>query len=1182
MPITSTFHFPADGTLPCRDRDAGIAFGKGGMRGVFQAGVVHGFVISGYFPQALSGTSVGSLAATALALAAELKTQRDRLELVGDLVAGWQRNPAEQIVRALLRPSSGPARLLSDLLATELRFETLVRLGRVLVLFGEVGRGTATERLRALFSLIREIPGLVAELLGGLVRAPKMLRGALRSGLRELCRDDDPDAPLPRFERLLAAAQAVLTAYGMERGLLTRSPLDPHVERMLRKYGRRLGLRRPLELADLRAHLVFQVGNLSRLEPGSGRTYIERLARCEQHGGDGGTGCALPDWSHARLAQAIRAAWAIGPLFPGVLARELVGGEGAPAGRDPRDLLMDAAVLEKNPVAPIVDHWARRPCEGRDRLRPHRLFNVYLSPIGEVSQPAGSPFFAPALHSLHLRDSLDQQLAARVTRLITGMIETLRDNDRPIPPRLKDGEYTPIHPIAIAPEELLPLESIGIPDEGELGAACAAGCRSTIETLHAETLTELGREQAAATVPCDRLLARLRERHPNPDPADVPFFTPVERLCGTCTQALRVPAPVAARTEEQARAEAARARANHFAPFCHPAPPPQGFTAVVPAGGVFFGVFQVGAIAAFIDWGIRPDLYAGASVGTIFSYVMQACQEDLLRRNRPDRPASQQLAEPAPDGTPSVFSRVIRLFTTLPGWVDAASERAEGSGVVDAVLTALSQRWYSPEVRPLRELTPRQVLLALRDEELGAAERPHWEALQTGLDALLFRPIPGRRSLLPRQLAPVYRLPLADRAVLRRCFVDLFRLRLRDALPGGEAASVLDRIAANLDFFDPAPPDHAAPEGEILGFQPIGRALREVVFAGADPRLDEHSARQKVRFLFTVTHHTRGRLEHFGYADSRGAGTESPLALEACLAASSFPLAFRRRSRQEVFGLPEDDGARYADGGIFNNFPSDSAFAYLRDLTDQPGLVWLGEVPLRFVLLSLTAPTPGSASRRTSAHRGALFALLQALRRGEDEKVEKTMAMQRHINQVAAAANPILRELGKRQAIRAEMILVSPTYSIYGHSFAFKDYLGFRREKQEEMIASGCRRTRIALAFHEYQDREDAGSVRPAQRDRNDERDEERVRAAFYEALRDEVRSQREHHASLSTTDCVLGSFGAPPPRDGEPPRPCRCPFALAAEAELQAVGRTCHATIEREIDVPLVDFKLYSRLRPS
>lgn len=1179
MPITSSFHFPAgpgEGPLPFCDPDAGIAFGKGGMRGVFQAGVVHGFVISGYFPQALSGTSVGCLAATALALAAELKTQRDRLELVGDLVAGWLRNPAEQITRALLRQSSGPARLVSDLLATELRFETLVRLGRVLVLFGEVGRGTAGERLRTLFSLLREIPGLAAELLGGLWRAPQELRGALRAGLRELCRADEPEGPLPRFERLLAAAQAVLTAYGMERGLLTRSPLDPRVERMLCKYGRRLGVRRPLELADLRAHLVFQVGNLSRLAPGSGRTYIERLARCEHRGGEGGSGCALPDWSHARLAQAIRAAWAIGPLFPGVLARELLGGEAAPAGRDPRDLLMDAAVLEKNPVAPIVDHWARRPRRGQERLRPHRLFTVYLSPIGEVSQPPGSPFFAPALHSLHLRDSLDQQLAARVTRLITGMIETLRDSGQPIPPRLNDGEYAPIYPIAIAPDELLPIESIGVPDAGELGAACAAGCRSTLETLHAETLAELGRE--AATVPCERLLARLRERHENPEPADVPFFTPVERLCGSCTKQLRAPAPVAARTEEQARAEAARARANHFAPFCHAAPPPQGFTAVVPAGGVFFGVFQVGAIAAFSDWGIRPDLYAGASVGTIFSYVMQACQEDLLRRNRPDRPASQQLAEAAPDGTPSVFSRVIRLFTTLPGWVDAAGEGADGPGVVDAVLTALAQRWSSPEVRPLRELTPRQVFLALRDAELGAAERPHWEALQAGLDALLFRPIPGRRSLRPRQLPPAYRLPLADRAVLRRFFTDLLRLRLRDALPGGEAASVLDRIAANLDFFDPAPPDHAAPEGEILGFRPIGSALREVVFAGADPKLDEHSAKQQVRFLFTVTHHTRGRLEHFGYADSRGAGTESPLALEACLAASSFPLAFRRRSQQEVFGLPEDDGTRYADGGIFNNFPSDSAFAYLRDLTDQPGLVWLGEVPLRFVLLSLTAPAPGSASRRTSAHRGALFALLQSLRRGEDEKVEKTMAMQRHINQVAAAANPILRELGRRQAIRAEMILVSPTYSIYGHSFAFKDYLGFRREKQEEMIASGCRRTRIALAFHAYQDRADAGSAPPPERPP----DEDRVRAAFYEALRDEVRSVREHHASLSTTDCVLGSFGAPPPRKGEAPRPCRCPFALAPEEELQAVGRTCHATIEREIDVPLVDFKLYTRLRPS
>jgi hypothetical protein len=51
----------------------------------------------------------------------------------------------------------------------------------------------------------------------------------------------------------------------------------------------------------------------------------------------------------------------------------------------------------------------------------------------------------------------------------------------------------------------------------------------------------------------------------------------------------------------------------------------------------------------------------------------------------------------------------------------------------------------------------------------------------------------------------------------------------------------------------------------------------------------------------------------------------------------------------------------------------------------------------------------------------------------------------------------------------------------------------------------------------------------------------------------------------------IAGSFGAPPARRGETPRPCRCPFALAPEEEMQAVGRTCHATIGRESVVPLV-----------
>src|SRR5262245_33517259 len=115
LPPDKPFIFPG-GPLPHHDAQAGIALGKGAMRGTYQAGVVHAFILSGYFPNVVAGTSAGCVTGAVLALAAQLESQRRRLDLAAEHIDAWQRNPAERALAALLEgPFGALARDLTDI-----------------------------------------------------------------------------------------------------------------------------------------------------------------------------------------------------------------------------------------------------------------------------------------------------------------------------------------------------------------------------------------------------------------------------------------------------------------------------------------------------------------------------------------------------------------------------------------------------------------------------------------------------------------------------------------------------------------------------------------------------------------------------------------------------------------------------------------------------------------------------------------------------------------------------------------------------------------------------------------------------------------------------------------------------------------------------------------------------------
>ncbi|APR76092.1 Hypothetical protein A7982_01439 [Minicystis rosea] len=1044
----------------------GIAFGQGAIRGIYQAGVVHGFIVSGYFPGVVAGTSAGCITGTALALAGQTDDESKRLAIAEHHIEIWRQNPAERVRKALV---DGPVgKLVGDL-------------GKIDVTLGQLVKALRGDPI-SIVRVLRGLPLRSGHVLEGVLAG---LFGAVEGAVHGL----EVKGSILR-EVLMHAAQHVLSAYGMEHALCAEDAIQNQFDALVERFAPG-GRSATLGALD-RTELVFQTANLSR-RTHEGESVVVDLAR------DGRLG--RPDFSSANLIAAMRASCAFAPFFAGVRAREL-GMATLPEGIGHDDLLLDAAIIARDSLSPAIGRWVQR-LDGR--VSPHRLFAVHLAPLGPVPIPdKTSPFIGQALHSLKLRDELDQRYATAVVELMTELVEALVRKGEALPKRAR-GRYVSVDVTPIAPHDMLPFAGISVPKEQELREACAAGCRAALEALHADSLRTLPGD---SLVPCTALLKHLREKYRA-------SFQPLSDVCASCKGDLRRPA-----VPEPKISEAAQRALNDFPPFHAQARGgvrrPRPLRIAVPAGGVFLGVFQFGAIAALADYDIRPDLYAGASVGTIFSYLL----ESSLRNPTDNIP------------------KIVDLALTVPEWVDAVDGTPKGR--VDWIVDHLQRRWDSAEVRPLRDLRPRQIAAMLATDPHGETAAT-WRSFRKGLGALLFTPLPPSAREQPRPLDPKYRLDSNEWASVHRTIHELSRLRLDGAV------ELLDEIAANLGFFTPGPDEN---KGEVIGFSSIKAKMESLVFPGAGkPTLERHSREHEVRFIFTVTNHTLGQLEHFGFADGATTSTASPDAVEATLAASSFPLAFRRRSREEIFGTDTIDRREelYADGGIFNNFPSDTAFAYLHALTGYEATRWIGDQEHEVYLLSLTSPT--TIENDLPEDDGLVWTLVRALARIDDEKVQKTLRGQHHINVLAERANPILKQEGARQAIRAKMIPISPAYGIYGHAFAFKDFLGFRIQKQEEMLASGCRRARLALEW-----------------DKDLKKNGDRRRLPqLIDEIRGEVKrveSRFPRHYRKDT--CLFGRFS--PREEG-----VLCPFTKTEETRL--VFDRCRATMDRELSVP--NFKL-------
>jgi predicted acylesterase/phospholipase RssA len=413
------------------------------------------------------------------------------------------------------------------------------------------------------------------------------------------------------------------------------------------------------------------------------------------------------------------------------------------------------------------------------------------------------------------------------------------------------------------------------------------------------------------------------------------------------------------------------------------------------SGGVFRGVFQVGVLNALSELGLRPDVIAGASVGSITAAMVAATfsgdgAEGLpLRQERVRRLASAYLAMDRLMLTDR-FSDFIRSITVRSAQTRFSLREADR---VLRRLDAVGLRPFGADVR----------------------------RVVAGIERLTYVS-PFELLLLVKTL----RLQRYGRAM--RLIVQY-------------AQELLDRAGVGV---------------EALGAEPLERLIEDYVLKELpDGRHAKFGAfyPDGIWFLATATNMSQGSLEILGerqLADDPA----TPNLLNGLLASSAFPGVFRPRWSWEL--IPTSPVAdQYIDGGVMDNLPLDAVAQFLREAAQVTLITARPDAPHLVFAASLRPATPPIRDERTlDGLRHNWIALTKrAQQLGYNTKLDVFARTQRNLRAIAHTRG----SFGDWTPLDLEVVTVIPRW-LCG-TFAFHPMLGFRRERQAESIAHGCAST---------------------------------------------------------------------------------------------------------------------------
>jgi predicted acylesterase/phospholipase RssA len=444
------------------------------------------------------------------------------------------------------------------------------------------------------------------------------------------------------------------------------------------------------------------------------------------------------------------------------------------------------------------------------------------------------------------------------------------------------------------------------------------------------------------------------------------------------------------------------------------------------SGGVFRGVFQVGVVNALSILGVKPDIVAGASVGSITAGM--AAQ--LLCVTAGEHERAEQLARLA-----AVYLAVDRVILTdrFADFVRESTIRAAGTRFslrqADQLFRKYDQPWLVKFDKGARQV-------------IGGIERLFYiNPYQLRQLVKAARHRRGQRaSRLGRRLAQQW----------------LDRMNAGEEVLGAEALSQL------IEYFIPTV-DHA----EYLTRHSEDARTLHGMFA---PFLSKG-----VMLLATATNLTNGQLVALG---DPFRGSEEPGRVDlanALLASSAFPGVFRPRWAPEVF--PDTHQIdQFIDGGVMDNLPIDAVLNVLRNASSADpgeGLVVRrptsdSGAPIPHLAFAASLEPELEAITRSDA-LSALETYWPALRTrakqlGYNCKLDNYRDAAFEISRLHDQFQPWLNGVPQQTAINLEIAALKPRW-LCG-TFAFHPMLGYRRAKQAESIAHGCALT--LLKFREY------------------------------------------------------------------------------------------------------------------
>jgi predicted acylesterase/phospholipase RssA len=448
------------------------------------------------------------------------------------------------------------------------------------------------------------------------------------------------------------------------------------------------------------------------------------------------------------------------------------------------------------------------------------------------------------------------------------------------------------------------------------------------------------------------------------------------------------------------------------------------------SGGVFRGVFQMGVANALNELGIKPDLVAGASVGSITGAMIAnafSIEDEAIRKAQLARLAAVYL---------SIDSLV--LTDRFADFVRNVTIRAANTGFSLREADQLFRRYDHPRS--------------------GTFDRRAREVI-AGLERLFY--------VNPYQLNRLVKcLRNNDRPSFQRLLRELVqqwfdKMEVGDEMLGVELLEKLVRY-------------HVIPEDPLRGHESSDRHVS----------FDTFSTQKGIYFLATATNLTKGRLEILGLKPDGDAesGTAATTLLDGLLASSAFPGVFRPRWSWELHPGTEKKH-QYIDGGVMDNIPVEAAIEFLT-LAANVGLVARRPIvhvagtkkgrsshaiPHLLFAASLEPNTEQYESRKQWAYLESSWVDLSRRAKELHYNVklriyERAEAQLRQIYEALVGQSSGRAHGARMDFVPLDVQLVSVKPEWLCGTFAFHPMLGFRRARQAKSIAHGCALTLLRFA----------------------------------------------------------------------------------------------------------------------